>query len=311
MDRVAGQRGDDDRQQQEPPTDPGGDAEANDRFERLEQRLAEQPLHALADVVDVGRAAIHEVAAARFGEVGHIEAQHAGVELLAQLVADELRPGDETARHSTRGTMPFDDGADEHEQAHDHERLERRVGHPAMGDGCDPAEPLGPLGVNVDVVLGAFDLAARCGTAVYRAALARASSSLLDEVGEPRFFGDLARRSIGPAAVPQVVGQFGCGDRRSRPGFFAGSSSARSALSSSSWASHWRASATSRSLSLIFSVDPLRQRLIVHDHVDDREHGGEIAAPQHGDGQRREHAARSRCALGEGDFQNATEGTHA
>ncbi len=32
-----------------------------------------------------------------------------------------------------------------------------------------------------------------------------------------------------------------------------------------------------------FLVDPLRQRLVVHDHVDDRKHRRQIAAPQEGD----------------------------
>ena len=47
-------------------------------LERFEQGLAEQALHALADRVEVGGAAVHEVAAAGLGEVGHVEAQHLG-----------------------------------------------------------------------------------------------------------------------------------------------------------------------------------------------------------------------------------------
>ena len=67
-------------------------------LERFEQRLAEQPLHALADRVEVGGAAIHEVAAAGLGEVGHIEPQHLAIELHPQVVADEVaEPRDDDA----------------------------------------------------------------------------------------------------------------------------------------------------------------------------------------------------------------------
>jgi hypothetical protein len=39
-------------------------------------------------------------------------------------------------------------------------------------------------------------------------------------------------------------------------------------------------------------VDPLRQRAVVHDHVDHRPDGRQIAGPQHGDDQRRGNAER-------------------
>ena len=88
MDGVAGGGSDQDREQQQPPADPGGHREAHDDLERFEQGLAEQPLDALADRVEVGRAAVHEVATALLGEVGHVEPEHAAVEVHPQIVAE-------------------------------------------------------------------------------------------------------------------------------------------------------------------------------------------------------------------------------
>ena len=127
MNRVAGERGDEERQQQESPADPGGDRKADDHFERFEQGLAEQALHAVADRVEVGRAAIHEVAAAGFGEVGHVESQHFGVELHAQVVADlAAEPGDGDAVPDSENS--FHQRADDDENANGQQRAEWRGG---------------------------------------------------------------------------------------------------------------------------------------------------------------------------------------
>ena len=58
-------------------------------------------------------------------------------------------------------------------------------------------------------------------------------------------------------------------------------------------------------------VDPLRQRLIVHDHVNYREHGRQVAAPQHGHHERREQTGRHVHTLGQSKLQNTTKWTHA
>ena len=125
---------------------------ADDDLERLEQGLAEQALHALADRIEVGRAAIHEVAAAGLGEVGHVEPQHLGVELHPQVVADlasEPRDGDAVPDSE----QAFDDRAHDDEQADDQERAEGRRGQPAVSGRRDPAEVSGPRAVDFHVML--------------------------------------------------------------------------------------------------------------------------------------------------------------
>ena len=97
-----------------------------------------------ADRVEVGGAAIHDVAAAGLGEVGHVEAQHLGIELHAQVVADlaaESRDGDAVPD----AEQAFHDRAHDDEQADDHERAEGRGGQPAMGGRGDPAKMLGAV----------------------------------------------------------------------------------------------------------------------------------------------------------------------
>ena len=42
-------------------------------FKGSKHRLAEHPLHSLAHGAQIRRAAIHQIAAALFGEVGHVE----------------------------------------------------------------------------------------------------------------------------------------------------------------------------------------------------------------------------------------------
>jgi len=50
--------------------------------------------------------------------------------------------------------------------------------------------------------------------------------------------------------------------------------------------------------------------VIVHDHFDDRKHGGEVAAPEDGDDGRREDAGRDVDSVREREFQCASEIVH-
>ena len=59
-----------------------------------------------------------------------------------------------------------------------------------------------------------------------------------------------------------------------------------------------------------FLIDPVGQRVIVHDHLDDREDGREISAPEDGDDCGRKDAGHHVDSVGESDFQCALEIVH-
>ena len=220
-------------------------------LERLEQRLAEQPLHALADRVEVGRAAIHEVAAAGLGEVGHVEPQHLAVELHAQVVADDAaRAARRRSQFQTRNT-PFTIV-----QTSTNRHTTRSVRNGVVGiqrwaAGAIQRKRAARLAVDVDVMLASrgFPASILATTSVGRHRLQRFQP--LDEVFEPRLFGDLhVVPSVGRALLVRF--QLGLATFDFGAESAAGSSAASLSLSSSSCASQRLDSATSRSLSAIF-----------------------------------------------------------
>ena len=82
------------------------------------------------------------------------------------------------------------------------------------------------------------------------------------------------------------------------------------ALSFSSWASQ-RVRVVDFGLRFgDFQIDPVGERVIVHDHFDDREDGGQVAAPEDGDDGRREDAGRDVDPVSERDFEGACEVVH-
>ena len=180
-----------------------------------------------------------------------------------------------------------------------------------MGGGGDPAEPRGPLAVDCSMAMILRQFPARLWEACVRAAVSASASSRAMKFVEPRFFGNL---HVVPTSSADCSMCAASSARRC-------SISARNLLSASCGIAStgaFRAAPASDCRFGDFAVafgdfliDPLRQRLIVHDHVDDRKHGGQVAAPQHGDHQRREQAAGHVDAMGKGDFQSAAEVLHA
>ena len=122
------------------------------------------------------------------------------------------------------------------------------------------------------------------------------------KLAQPRFFGDLHVVPCAGGAV-QVRRQFGLCGCRFR---LASSALDRFGIARLELLELLEPAIDLRPLrvrSRRSSVDPLRQRLIVHDHVDDREHGRQVAAPQHGDHERREHARHHVARGGSGRCQ--------
>ena len=132
-----GQRGDDQRKQQQPPADPGRPHQAGDHLQRLEDQLSENRLQPVADVGRVVGEAAHQVRRAFVVEGGQVQPQGAAIEELAQVERGQVgQPGHEHVVGNHQDALQ--NGAD---QGHDHdqdERLEGIVGQVAIEIGLGP-----------------------------------------------------------------------------------------------------------------------------------------------------------------------------